>query len=74
MKAMMLKNQNGSALIICLLSLAVLSALGTAALMVPTTNQTIADNYRKQSQAFYVAEAGPQYALASIKYDMTWRG
>jgi Tfp pilus assembly protein PilX len=74
MKAMMLKNQNGSALIICLLSLAVLSALGTAALMVSTTNQTIAGNYRKQSQAFYVAEAGLQYALASIKDDMTWRG
>jgi Tfp pilus assembly protein PilX len=71
---MMLKNQNGSALIICLLSLAVLSALGTAALMVSTTNQNIAGNYRKQSQAFYVAEAGLQYALASIKDDMTWRG
>ncbi len=74
MKNMVLKNQNGSALIICLLSLAVLSALGTAALMVSTTNQTIAGNYRKQSQAFYVAEAGLQYALAAIKDDMTWRG
>lgn len=71
---MVYKNQNGSALIICLLSLAVLSALGTAALMVSTTNQTIAGNYRKQSQAFYVAEAGLQYALASIKNDITWRG
>jgi Tfp pilus assembly protein PilX len=71
---MVYKNQNGSALIICLLSLAVLSALGTAALMVSTTNQTIAGNYRKQSQAFFMAEAGLQYALASIKDDMTWRG
>ena len=71
---MVFKNQNGSALIICLLSLAVLSALGTAALMVSTTNQTIAGNYRKQSQAFFVAEAGLQFALAAIKDDITWRG
>lgn len=71
---MVFKNQNGSALIICLLSLAVLSVLGTAALMVSTTNQTIAGNYRKQSQAFFVAEAGLQFALASIKDDITWRG
>lgn len=71
---MVFKNQSGSALIVCLLSLAVLSALGTAALMVSTTNQTIAGNYRKQSQAFFVAEAGLQFALAAIKDDITWRG
>jgi hypothetical protein len=69
-----LTNQNGSALIICLLSLAVLSALGTAALMVSSTNQTIAGNYRKQSQAFFVAEAGLQKALAELKQDASWRG
>lgn len=68
------QNQNGSALIVCLLSLAVLSAMGAAALMVSTTNQTIAGNYRKQSQAFYVAEAGLQFALAALKEDITWRG
>ncbi|MCF8126438.1 MAG: pilus assembly PilX N-terminal domain-containing protein [Desulfotignum sp.] len=66
--------QNGSALVICLLSLAVMSALGTGALLVSTTNQTIAGNYRKQSQAFYVAEAGLQMAMAAIKNDITWRG
>jgi hypothetical protein len=70
----LLAGQTGSALIICLLSLAVLSALGTAALMVSTTNQTIAGNYRKQSQAFFVAEAGLQKAIAELKNDMTWRG
>lgn len=69
-----LKNDKGSALIICLLSLAVLSALGTAALMVSTTNQSIAGNYRKQSQAFFVAEAGLQKAIAELRNDMTWRG
>jgi hypothetical protein len=70
----LLGSQKGSALIICLLSLAVLSALGTAALMVSTTNQTIAGNYRKQSQAFFVAEAGLQKAIAELKNDMAWRG
>ncbi len=70
----LLASQNGSALIICLLSLAVLSALGTAALMVSTTNQTIAGNYRKQSQAFFVAEAGLQKAIAELKNNMAWRG
>ncbi len=70
----LLSSQKGSALIICLLSLAVLSALGTAALMVSATNQTIAGNYRKQSQAFFVAEAGLQKAVAELKNDMAWRG
>lgn len=70
----LIKDQNGSALIICLLSLAVLSALGTAALMVSTTNQSIAGNYRKQSQAFFVAESGLQKAIAELRKDMAWRG
>lgn len=69
-----LSSRNGSALILCLLSLAVLSALGTAALLVSVTNQTIAGNYRRQSQAFFVAEAGVQRALAEIRNDITWRG
>jgi hypothetical protein len=70
----LLTSQNGSALIICLLSLAVLSAMGTAALMVSTTNQSIAGNYRKQSQAFFVAEAGLQKAIAELKNYMAWVG
>ncbi|MDZ7664988.1 MAG: PilX N-terminal domain-containing pilus assembly protein [Desulfotignum sp.] len=70
----LLSSQNGSALIICLLSLAVLSALGTAALLVSVTNQTIAGNFRRQSQAFFAAEAGLHRAIAEIRNDITWRG
>jgi Tfp pilus assembly protein PilX len=67
-------NEKGSAMVITLLSIAVLSAIGTGALFVSSTNQSIAGNYRKQAQAFYVAEAGLNKALASIKNNPTWRG
>jgi hypothetical protein len=67
-------NKEGSALIICLLSLAVISAIGISTLSVSTTNQTIVGNYKKQSQAFYVAEAGLHFAAASIKKNIAWRG
>jgi hypothetical protein len=73
-KKMLLSSRNGSAMIVCLLSLAVLSALGTAALLVSVTNQTIAGNYRRQTQAFFAAEAGLQRVLAEIRNDITWRG
>ncbi len=70
----LLSSQKGSALIICLLSLSVLSVLGTAALLVSVTNQTIAGNYQRQTQAFFVAEAGLHRAIAEIRNDITWRG
>ena len=73
-KRMFSNNENGAALIVCLLTLAVISALGAAALVVSATNQRIAGNYRRQAQAFYAAEAGLQKGLASIKADITWRG
>jgi len=67
-------SEKGSAMVITLLSLAVLSAIGTGALFVSSVNQSITGNYRKQAQAFYVAEAGLNKAIASIKNNIAWRG
>ena len=69
----LLTNKEGSALIISLLTIAVLSAIGINALNVSTIDQKISGNYRKQAQAFYMAEAGLQRGIAEIKKDVSYR-
>jgi len=69
-----LSQQHGMALVLCLLIMTVLSAVGTSALMVASTNQKIASNYKMQTQAFNVSEAGTQFGLAQIKNSVIWRG
>jgi Tfp pilus assembly protein PilX len=64
----------GSATIICLMVLSLLTALGFSAQIASTTNQNIAANLRKQTQAFFVAEAGLQLAVARLKQNPLWRG
>ncbi len=68
-----LADKKGSALILCLLVMSVLTTIGITALNVSSTNQKISGNYRKQAQAFYIAEAGLQRGIAEIKNDITYR-
>jgi len=67
-------NKDGMALVLCLLVISVLSLLGGSALLVSSTNQKISANYSKQAQAFNVAEAGVEKAIATIKNSVLWRG
>jgi hypothetical protein len=55
-------NEKGSSLLISLMVLCLLTLLGTAALMVSTTDSKITHHMRKFEQAFYAADAGSQMA------------
>ena len=66
--------RSGSALVSVLLALALLSLLGTNALLTSGLEQTIAGNYRKQVLAFNIAEAGMDVSVARLRNNLVWRG
>jgi len=70
----MINNEEGFVLVLCLIVIAVLSLVGGSALMISATNQQIVMNYKKQTQAFNVSEAGLQFGLARLRADPMWRG
>ncbi|HUV49431.1 MAG TPA: pilus assembly PilX N-terminal domain-containing protein [Anaerolineae bacterium] len=61
------KNEKGMVLPLGLMFLAIIAILGTTAVIVTTTDLKIGSNYRASEQAFYDADAGVQYVIASIK-------
>ena len=67
-------NNRGMALVLCLLIMSTLCLIGGAALSVSVLNRKIVHNAAKQAQAFYIAEAGREAALARLKQDPLWRG
>jgi hypothetical protein len=71
---MMIINEEGFVLVLCLIVIAVLSLVGGSALMISATNQQIVMNYKKQTQAFNVSEAGLQFGLARVRSNPLWRG
>ena len=69
-----MKNNDGMALLITLLIVMVLSTVGMSSMLVSATDSKIAANYKKQAQAFNLAEAGIQRAVATLRDDVLWRG
>lgn len=61
-----LKDESGIALITALLIMVLLMVLGTAAIMTSTTDVKIGQNFKKSSDAFYLAEAGLETGLAYL--------
>jgi Tfp pilus assembly protein PilX len=59
--------QRGSVLFVSLLVMVLLSLLGLAFIGTALTENTVAANWRDQTQAFYAAEAGLESALAALK-------
>ncbi len=51
-------NENGAALVIALMFVAILGLLGTTAIVMTTTDMQIGGNYKTSVQAFNVAQAG----------------
>ncbi|MBU8933397.1 MAG: hypothetical protein KOO62_05255 [candidate division Zixibacteria bacterium] len=66
-------NQKGSALLIALMLLGMLSLLGLAAIDKTNTDIDLAGNDATAKGAFYVAEAGVKMALVTLNTDDTWR-
>lgn len=64
------KNQKGSALILAIMVLLVLSILGTALLSVVAGNMRTSAAERKFQSAYYVAEAGAVYHMKAIKKEL----
>ena len=60
-------NQQGAALVISLMFVATLSLLGATAVVLTTTDIQIGDNYKKNTQGFFDADAGINYGLAMIE-------
>lgn len=61
------KNEKGMVLPLGLMFLAIISILGTTAVIVTTTDIKIGSNYKLSQQAFYAAEAGINRAMSKIE-------
>lgn len=60
-------NENGAALVIGLMFIAILGLLGSTAVVLTTTDMQIGANYRANAQAFNNAEAGIDYAIWKVE-------
>ena len=68
-----LKNNRGSALLISLALILMLSGVAMMAIDRATTDIDLSYNQLHSDQAFYIAEAGIEYAISAINADNTWR-
>ena len=68
---MIYNNEKGMVLPLGLMFLAIISILGTTAVIVTTTDLKIGSNYRTSEQAFYAAEAGIEEARARLRGSST---
>ena len=67
-----LSNERGSALIIALMSVMLLTALGAAVIMVSNTETMIAGNYRSSQEALYAADAGVERVVQDLLMIPRW--
>ena len=67
-----LSNQEGSALVIALLVMMLLTALGAAAVMVSNTETRIASNYRDSQEALYAADAAVERVVQDLLLVPRW--
>ncbi|MEW6410975.1 MAG: PilX N-terminal domain-containing pilus assembly protein [Candidatus Zixiibacteriota bacterium] len=68
-----LANQRGSALLIALALMALLTVVAITALDRSTTDVDMSYNQLHDDQAFYIAEAGINRACAELSNDLSWR-
>lgn len=64
------QNQNGAALVIALMFLAIVALAGSTAVILTTTDIQIGGNYRKYTQTFYNAQAGVQFVIGTLENDL----
>jgi Tfp pilus assembly protein PilX len=69
---MIIDNEKGSALILTLLILMVMSILIVGGLELLTTDLRITDNHLHDIQATYIADAGIEDAIYQLSQDASW--
>jgi hypothetical protein len=67
-----LTNQDGSALIIALMAMMLLTALGAATIMVSKTETLIANNHRNSQEALYAADAALERVVQDLLMAPRW--
>ena len=67
-----LTNQDGTALIIALMAMMLLTALGAATIMVSRTETMIASNYRNSQEALYAADAALERVVQDLLMVPRW--
>ena len=67
-----LGNEQGTALIIALLAMMLLTALGAAVVMVSSTETHIAANYRNSAEALYAADAATERVVEDLLLIPRW--
>ena len=68
-----LRDQHGSAILVTLALILMLSGIGLLSLNRANTDVDLTYNAVRHDQAFYAAEAGLQEAMATINADFAWR-
>jgi hypothetical protein len=68
-----LTNERGSALLICLAVMGMLTIVAISAADFATTDAELSFNQMHTDQSFYIAEAGLAHAYESISADTSWR-
>jgi hypothetical protein len=66
------RNERGAALIIALMATMLLTALGTALIMVTNTETSITNNYRNAQEALYAADAGIERVVQDLLMVPNW--
>ena len=67
-------DDNGVALVIVMMTITLLTALGTALTLATIAETAIAANYRDATEAFYAAEAAVEFATQEISAVSAWSG
>lgn len=67
-----LTNENGTALIIALMAMMLITALGAATVMVSRTETAIANNYRNSQEALYAADAAIERVVQDLLMVPRW--
>src|SRR5688572_2434753 len=67
-----LRNEDGTALIISLMAMMLLTALGAATIMVSRTETAIANNYRNSQEALYAADAAIERVVQDLLMVPRW--
>src|SRR5688572_356776 len=67
-----LRNEDGTALIISLMAMMLLTALGAATVMVSRTETAIANNYRNSQGALYAADAAVERVVQDLLMVPRW--